>query len=484
MAGYYACNEEKTKIEHNRERVSIVDKTTNKMSKGDLVKNILTILLPILVMLVPCTDVFTFKMKLFLASALMAILCFAFGNVSMTVVALILPVFWVITEVSDAATVFSPWTNYVVWFMLGGLILAAMLEKTGLLKRIAYFCLSFFGNSYRTILVGVAVTSVVCTILIGDIVIPMAALCYGLCKALGVEKSKEAAGIMLTGCIAVNMPGYLQFTAPIIQVGLGREVTGPIELLGYFESWFTMWPVLLMIILSVIACILMFKPEQQVNGTAYFKNALHEMGKLSKDEMKAGIILILYLSFIVSRGFGGLISLEWGMIFIPMLALLPVIGVDGAEVVQRIDYTFIIFVATCLSIGTVSVSLGIGDLLVASLAPMLNGTSVYVFLLVVVIICIIANIAMTPMAILAAFTVPFVALGQSMGIDPIAVYQMMNIGIDQLFFPYESAMYLVFFSYGMVKMNDFIKVMTIKTIICVAVVAVVFLPWWSFIGFI
>lgn len=453
-------------------------------SKSEWVKNVLTVLLPILVMMVPCNEVFNPEMRLFLASSLMAILCFAFGNVPMAVVALILPVFWVIAGVSDSATVFSPWTNYVVWYMVGGLILAAVLEMTGLLKRIAYFCLSFFGGSYRKILIGIAVTSTLCIVFIGDVVIPMAALCYGLCKALGGEKSKAAAGIMLTGAVAVNVPVYLQLTAPIVQVGLGYEVTGPVELLGYFESWYVMWPVLLIVIASVIVCIMLFKPEEKINGTDYFKGELAKMGKLSKDEMKAGIILIVYLSFIVSKGFGGCLSLEWGMIFIPMLALLPGIGVNGGEIVKKIDFSFVIFVASCLSIGTVSVSLGVGDLLVSALMPVLENASVSIFLIILFVICVIANIAMTPMAILAAFTVPFVSLGLAMGIEPLPIYQVMNLGIDQLFFPYESAMYLVFFAYGMVNMNDFIKVMTIKTVVALVVLVAVFLPWWSAIGFI
>lgn len=289
---------------------------------------------------------------------------------------------------------------------------------------------------------------------------------------------------MLTGAFSVNLACLLKFTAPIIQIGVGAEVTGPIEMQGFFESIIAKWPVVLLIALCILVAFVIFKPEKPLNGTAYFKNELKNMGKMSKGEIKVGIMVIIYLAFIVTNGFNGMFSLEWGMILIPMISLLPGVGVDGEKIVYELDYTFAIFVATCLGIGTVSVSLGVGDLLVSVLMPILEGASASFFLIVVFVICVVANVAMTPMAIVAAFTIPFVALAQALGVNPLALYEVMNLGIDQLFFPYESAMYLVFFAYGVVKMNDFMKMMTIKTVLCLVVLVAVFLPWWSMIGFI
>ncbi len=453
-------------------------------SRSDWFKNLLTLFLPLCLFLIPTTASFTFSMKLFFVSTLMAIFCFAFGNVSIPVVASILPVFWIFCGVAEPSTVFQPWTTYIVWVIFAGLILAGALEETGLLKRIAYLCIAKVGATYNRIIIGIAVSGALCNIFIGDVTFPMAALCYGLCKALDLRGSKAAAGIMMTGVLSTQLPYLINFNAYMIQIGLGMEVTGPLPFLGYFESWYIMWPLLLYFVLMVAVVLLLFKPDkdQQINGREYFDGILADMGKMTIAEKKALVVLILYLAFIVTAGFGGRLSLEWGMVFIPMFLLLPGVG-NGEKVMRQLDYGFVLFVASCMAIGTVAVSLGIGELLTSNLLPLLEGQSHYVFFIAEWLLAVIGNFVMTPMAVFAAFTMPLASLAQDLGINPFAVYQVLNFGIDQLLFPYESAMYMVFFAYGMMKMSDFIKFNGIKMVVNFVVLVAVMLPWWQFTGF-
>lgn len=79
------------------------------------------------------------QMKLFFVSTVMAVLCFAFENVPQATVAITLPLFWIFFGVAPADTVFAPWTQYIPWYVLGGVVMAVVLEDTGLLKRIAFF---------------------------------------------------------------------------------------------------------------------------------------------------------------------------------------------------------------------------------------------------------------------------------------------------------------------------------------------------------
>lgn len=48
--------------------------------------------------------------------------------------------------------------------------------------------------------------------------------------------------------------------------------------------------------------------------------------------------------------------------------------------------------------------------------------------------------------------------------------------------PYEYTLYLVIFVFGMFKMSDFIKVMTIKVVVYLIFMAIVLLPYWHFLG--
>ncbi len=452
-------------------------------SKADLAKNITTVLLPLVILLIPCNETFTIQLKLFLASTIMAILTFAFENFPQTAMALILPIFWIIAGIAPAATVLAPWTQFVPWYTLGGLAMAVVLEDTGLLKRVSYFCISKTGGTYNGILVGIAILGCTVTIFIGDITIAMATFCYGLCKALDLGKSKESAGIMMVGAFSVLLPVLVTFRSPLLPLSFAMEVTGPIPLLGFFESFYVTWPLAVFIILSIASVMVLFRPTRPINGKAYFDEQLSAMGKMTVDEKKAAGIALFYLIFLMTGAFDGRISLEWGMAFIPLLLFFPVIGPGGTEQLKKLNFSLILFVTACMGIGTVAVYLGLGNMLVDIVMPVLSGTGYYTFFLIEWFGVFFANFAMTPMAIYAAFTVPLASIGQALGINPMAIYYFLMSAGDQIIFPYEYALYLIFFAFGTIKMSDFIKAAAVKTLINFVVVFALLLPWWNFIGF-
>lgn len=170
------------------------------------------------------------------------------------------------------------------------------------------------------------------------------------------------------------------------------------------------------------------------------------------------------------------------MVFIPMLCVAPVIGAGTENELRSIPFGFVAFVTACMGIGTVAVSLGIGQIVVDMVLPMLEGTGEYTFFLIEWFAVVIGNFLMTPMAIYAAFTVPFTVLAQGIGIDPMAVYYLMNSAADQIIFPYEYALYLIYFAFGVVKMKDFMTMMGIKMVINFIAIFVLLIPWWHFVG--
>ena len=58
------------------------------------------------------------------------------------------------------------------------------------------------------------------------------------------------------------------------------------------------------------------------------------------------------------------------------------------------------------------------------------------------------------------------------------VYQ----GTAQLWFPYETAVYLVAFSLGLIRVKDFASIMTIKFVINVIFLATAGMAWWAAMG--
>ena len=57
--------------------------------------------------------------------------------------------FYILFGIAGADVVFSPWTGSIIWLILGGLIIAVVFDKSGLMKRMAYFCIRKTGGSYK-----------------------------------------------------------------------------------------------------------------------------------------------------------------------------------------------------------------------------------------------------------------------------------------------------------------------------------------------
>jgi di/tricarboxylate transporter len=458
--------------------------SSTKMSKGDMIKWIFQLGIPFAIALIPCGDVFTMPMKLFFVSTVFAILCFALETMNQTLVALALPAFWVFAGVAEPTVVFQPWTQYIPWVTLSGLLMANALESSGLLARIAYFCLVVTGGTYKGIVWGIMLCSALCTLFIGNCHIPMAALTYGICLALGTGKSRASAGIMLTAAFTCLVLNTTKMTAPLLMMGIGASVTGPLQFLGYFESFVKMAPVFLEVIILTWFVTVALKPEKEIQGKAYFEEKLAELGKITTDEIKSALIFVGFLIYIITKDMHGL-SLEWGMVLIPLLLCAPGIGTKNAEKdIKRLNYGLILFVTACMGIGAVATSLGIGKLLVGVVLPILAGKSYYVFFFIVWMLLFLCNFLMTPLAMEAAFTVPLATIAVELGINPMALYYFILQGVDQIILPYEYALYLIYFAFGLIHTKDFMKVMGAKCIVNFIMCFALLLPWWGFLGFV
>lgn len=96
---------------------------------------------------------------------------------------------------------------------------------------------------------------------------------------------------------------------------------------------------------------------------------------------------------------------------------------------------------------------------------------------------VVMNFVMTPLAMEAAFTIPFATLGTSMGLNPMAIYYFMMNGVDQIILPYQYALYLIFFAFGLIHVKDFMKMMASKMVVNFIMVFGLLLTWWKIIGF-
>lgn len=458
--------------------------TTSKVNTKLLIKWAVTIGLPVILMLaVPTTETITFQLKLFVALTLGGILVFAFENLNQTAMALLLPFLYVVLQVAPANVALSPWTQTVPWMMISGLILANVLQRIGLLRRVAYKCIVLTGASYRGIILGIGIAGLVLNILIpSQALVPLATLGFGICTAFGYGCSPEAAGIMLASAMASQIPtNFLLNPNVLIIYGIGSEVTGngtttwPLYL---FHNWpnFVYYVVLLLVIAHI------FKPKESLNRRDFFQAEYAKLGKMSKEEIKGIVVCAILFLLLVTQSLHKIQS-AYIFILIPMLAFIPGISIGKAEDIKQANFPFIIFVTACMSIGSVAGYLGFGQIISDNVMPLLSGKSPTLVLGMVWVLVVAVNFLLTPLAIQSTFTVPLTQIALQIGINPEVMWMTILHGSDQILLPYEYPLYMLFFSYGLMTTKHFTKFFGRKMIINLLFLLLFFIPYWKLIGF-
>ena len=72
---------------------------------------------------------------------------------------------------------------------------------------------------------------------------------------------------------------------------------------------------------------------------------------------------------------------------------------------------------------------------------------------------------------------------QTGSINPQALYILIKHACDQVILPYEYAQYLIYFSFGLIPLKDFMKLQGVKMIVSFFFVLLILLPFWRVIGF-
>lgn len=196
-----------------------MEKTNNKIWQWEV-----SIILPLLICLIPLSEVYTAELRIFFIVTLFAILLIAFDLVDSLIAAVVLFMGYSVTGICDAAIVFSAWSNDVAWMIIGSLIFAAALNETGIMKRFAYALILKLGGSYTKMLWAIYFVGVIISLLTSVTGFPlMAAIAFAICKGLGYPLgSKESNGVALAAMAGAVCPFAWLYNP--INAGVGDAV--------------------------------------------------------------------------------------------------------------------------------------------------------------------------------------------------------------------------------------------------------------------
>lgn len=459
-----------------------------KIDKVLLLKIATVILLPLLVYLIPLNDVYTQQMRMFFVITIAAIALFAVEIIDNMLVSLLLPACYVLFSIASAEVVYKPWTQSMVWMIVGGFIFANALEECGLLKRTAYWIVkqckgSFTKLLYCVFFAGLAIEALsFCNAWIVVFVV-----CYGLCVTLNFGKSKEAALIMFAGqigtanaCVYICNPVYWN----LMQASVSNVVPG-FSVPLYMQMVYG-FPVFVIGLLTIFIFSKLFKTDavQLANGADALELEYRKLGTMSKEERKATVIVAIMVAFLLTTSITKL-DVNYGFLFITMLMFLPGIKVATSDSLKKVNLSILVFMTACMAIGNVATVIGVGALISTYFVPMLQNVSAGPFVFLCLILGIIGNVVMTPMALLSMFPGPLAGISMQLGFKSVLPSALAIMYTNDLvFFPYENTLTLVIFSYGMMSLKQFVKLNVVKMLIFLVGFAVLVIPFWMLLGLI
>lgn len=191
------------------------------------------------------------------------------------------------------------------------------------------------------------------------------------------------------------------------------------------------------------------------------------------------IILLVYIFTTKIHGF----SINMGFALIPWMVYLPFMKGADFDTLKVFSWEMVFFVMSCMSIGSVAMSVGIDKALASLFIILLNGnTSVTAIMGLVFGIVFGLNFLMTPMAIFALVTKPILDLTSSMGYSPVPFMYAINACSEAIILPYEYVPYLIVYSFGMISMKDFFKINVLRSVVILGSFLLILIPYWKLIG--
>ena len=443
-------------------------------SHSGMLKWAFVIAVPFLVFCLPENDIFTHSIKLFLCLTLWGVMTFAMELLPNIIPAIVLPIGYVMLSLTGFETVFRPWTTNIPWMVLGAFILSNTLERIGLLKRVAVWCIVKTGGTYNGILWGIFLFGIISNLVMPGGFVPVtAAFTYGICKALGIQKSKAGAGIMLTGVFSTLVPCYFIYDPSNLGVLMGVAEM-PLKYVDYLRQNIIFLPLIPLLVFIISK---LFRAETAVNGKEYYRQEQKKLGKITTEEKKATVIIVCLFFYLISGH-----EMMYGFLLAAFAGFLPILGISSDKDLQDVNYPFLFFITGCMTIGMVATELGFGQILADLMFPYLYQLNHTILLAAVWLIAFVVNFLLTPLAAMASLGAPLAQLAETLKISPYPVLFSFYQGLDQILLPYEYALYLIPFSYGMMSLRDFMKGLAMKMVVCFFYLLLIGVPFWKLIG--
>ena len=456
-----------------------------KMTTRDWIKWIVTFGTPIVIMMLPLgIDPI---LQRYIAITAWGLLSWVTIVIPAGLTGLALPLLYLFCGVAPADVAFASWQNSMVWNTIAIVFVGTACDRSGISKRMAYSILLKMRCNIRGLIWGFAVAGMLLAFLISDSfsrAIIFITIAMGICRALNIPfKSREASALGLAAFFGMSGPsiGIFPATNAFLVSSIYKDLTGePIEYLAYLLHNFL--PSVAWTVLSVICVIkvLKIKDSKDFDARDILQKDKDALGKISRREIMVLIVLVLIVLNYIFMG-----NLGFDPLIVPAVALplffLPKVGILTTDDFNVSDAKVLFVVTGAISVGGVAGQIGLIDLLVEQIGPVLS-QSTFTMAFGTFILGSLSNFILTPIAIMYTLTDPFVSIAMDAGMNTLPTLYALSFSTDIYIFPYEFVIFLVCFEFGLIEYKHLIKVMLWIVLCGLAIFLLICIPLWNICG--
>lgn len=380
----------------------------------------------------------------------------------------------------------SGWSNSLPGIIFAAFIISSALERSGIIRRMAYYAILKTKGSYTKLCFAVLIVGWIASLMTscnGHMI--MIIIAVGICKTLNFNKFDiRAAGLFLAVALGtISSEQWQYYPNPMSVLGPALQRVDPTAQIHWIDNIIYCWPMAVYSALYLWFAIKFLLPKNEEFNLDSIRKDYENLGKFNKNEIKMLGIITLFLIMLLTSTWTGM------DIFIPftvisILLFMPKIQLATEEDVKKIPFTMIVLISSCISMGAIASSLGISNALSDYLLPIFKDMNIWTAISSLWGIIAGLNIFLTPIAIYSAFGETFMLLFQEIGINPHSVLFLSVMGGDAIFLPHEHMFYLVIFSFELISMKTFIKLWAIKLPFHLLCILLLQIPYWLLIGFI
>ena len=395
----------------------------------------------------------------------------------------------VIVAVAPPNIVFSGFFSGAVWLVLGGLIIGIGIDFSGLGARIAGTLERVFGQSYFRVIAGTVLLMLILAFLmpsaVGRVTI-MLPVVLALADRLGFgAESNGRAGLTLAVGMGTLVSPFsiLPANVPNVVLSGAAEAVHGIQF-SYTEWLFLHFPVLgLLGLITLPIAIFFIFPDKIADRDGMEVDAPKPW---TVDEKKLMALLIVTLGLWATDNLHG-VSPAWISLGAGIVCALPVVGVlPAAQIMPKMNFGPIIFLAAVVGMGTVVTQTGLGEALAQFLIAKIDlsaESGLQKFASVIGLGWILQLVATLPgqPAIMTAISEP-IATTTGWSLTAILMTQVSAWAL--LIFPYQAPPLVATRAISGLPIAKFMKLMIPYAVFGALVSVPLQYYWWKLLGFI